>query len=201
MRLLTTFIMFALLFLQSARGDDVLQLAARAVRENRPEVCEKAKEFCYTSDFETSCISASVNRFICYREYAFAKNDSSICEKIRGESGSGHSYRDECFEHYAREKKEIRVCEKLNSKGRTNTILYAVCIESVQELRGNYALDECLKIKELGEPYTFAKCIAGVAKQTEDLPLCSRMCSESTIVDPWGKTLLERCLLQAEAAK
>ena len=201
MRLLTSFILLVLLFAQSPSGEDVQQLTARAVRENRPNLCEKAKERCYESDFETTCISAFANRFLCYREYAFAKNDSSICEKIRGESGSGHSYRDECFEHYAREKKDISVCEKLNSKGGTNTILYATCIESVQGLRGNYLLDECLKIKDLREPYTFAKCIAGVAKQTKDLPLCARMFSESTVVDPWGNTLLQRCLIQAEAPK
>jgi len=94
MRLLTTFILMVLLFLQIPMGEDVQQLTARAIRENRPKLCEKAKEHCSSSDFETMCIPASLNRFACYRDYAFAKNDSSICEKIRGESGSGHSYRD-----------------------------------------------------------------------------------------------------------
>jgi len=84
---------------------------------------------------------------------------------------------------------------------RSNKILYADCIDSVQQLRGNYVLDECLKIKDLGEPYTFAKCIAGVARQTKDMSLCSRMFLESTIVDPWGDTLLKRCEKQAEAHK
>jgi hypothetical protein len=202
MRTVTAFILFVLAFFQSSGSrDDLAQLTARAIRENQPSVCEKAKEFCYTNDFERHCISASDNRFVCYREYAFAKNDSSICEKIRGESGSGHPYRDECFEHYARDKKDIGVCEKLKSTDRTNKILYADCIDSVQQLRGNYVLDECLKIKDLGEPYAFAKCIAGVARQTKDLPLCSRMFSESTIVDPWGDTLLKRCEKQAQVQR
>lgn len=201
MRLLISLILLVLLFAQTPSGENVQQLTARAIREDRPTLCEDAKEECYDGDFETSCTSASANRFLCYRGYAFAKNDSSICEKIQGESNTGHSYRDVCFEHYAREKKDISICEKLNSKDRTNTILYASCIEKVQQLRGDYVLDECLKIKDLKEPYTFAKCIAGVAKQTKDFSLCDRMFSESKEVDPWGHTLLQRCLLQAEAPK
>ena len=197
MRLLTFFILLVLLLAQSST-EDVQQLTARAVRENLPDTCEKANEECYENDFEKRCTSVSTNRFLCYRGYAFAKDDSSICEKIPGESGTGHSYRDVCFEHYAREKKDIAVCEKLNAKGSTNRILYADCIESVQERRGNYLLDDCLKIKDLGEPYTFTKCIAGVAKQTKDLSLCARMFSDSTVVDFWGNTLLHRCLIQAE---
>jgi hypothetical protein len=201
MRILIILTTFSLLCLQSGSGENVQELTARAIRENRPTLCEKAKEHCSSSDFETMCIPASLNRFVCYRDYAFAKNDSSICEKIRGESGSGHSYRDECFQHYAEEKRDISICEKLNPKGRTNRILYASCVESVQRWRGNYVLDDCLKIKDLGEPDTFAKCIGGVAKQTNDLPLCSRMFSESRVVDGWGHTLLQRCLLEAEAPK
>ena len=201
MRPLTAFIFLVLVFFQSPTAENVGQLTARAIRENRPGVCERAKEFCYSNDFETHCISASDNRFVCYRQYAFAKNDSSICEKISGESGTGHPYRDVCFEHYAREKKEIGVCEKLRSKDKTNKILYADCIDTVQQLRGDYVLDECLKIKDLGEPYTFARCIAGVARQTKDISLCSRMFSESTIVDPWGDTLLKRCEKQAKVDK
>ena len=200
MRLLTFFVLLILLLAQSST-EDVQLLTARAIRENRPGICEEAKQHCYENDFETVCSSASKNRFLCYRAYAFAKNDSSICEKIQGESGTGHSYRDECFEHYAREKKDIDVCEKLNSKGSTNKILYADCIETVQDSRGNYLLDDCLKIKDLGEPYTFTKCIAGVARQTKDLPLCARMFSDSTVVDFWGNTLLQRCLVQAEIKK
>jgi hypothetical protein len=199
MRLLTFFILLVLLLAQSSTVEEnVALLTARAIRENRPSICERAKEECYENDFEKACSSASLNRFLCYRGYAFAKDDSSICEKIEGESGTGHSYRDLCFEHYAREKKDIEVCEKLNSKGSTNKILYADCIETVQERRGNYLLEECLKIKDLGEPYTFTLCIARVAKQTKDLNLCSRMFSDSTVVDFWGNTLLQRCLKQAE---
>jgi hypothetical protein len=201
MRLLTGFILLVLLFAQSPSGEDVRQLTARAISENRPELCEKAKEECYEGAFEISCTSAATNRFLCYREYAFAKDDSSICEKIPGESNIGHSNRDVCFEHYASEKKDIGVCEKLNSQGRTNKILYASCIESVQRRRGDYVLDDCLKIKDLGEPYTFAQCIAGVAKQTKDFPLCERIFSESKVVDFWGNTLVQRCLTQAEAPK
>ena len=200
MRLLTISIFLALLLFQNPTGEDVWQLNARAIRENRPQLCEKAKESCWSSDWETMCITASMNRFVCYRDYAFAKNDSSICTKIRGESSTGHSYRDECFEHYAREKKDISICEKLNRKGRTNTILYSSCVESVQQLRGNYLLDDCLKIKDMGEPGRFAMCIAGVAKQTNDLALCSRIFSESKLEDGWGHTLLERCLIEAEAS-
>jgi len=201
MRLLASFILLVLLFAQSPSEEDVQQLTALAVRENRPNLCEKAKQRCYENDFEIACTSAATNRFLCYRGYAVAKNDSSICEKIPGESGTGHSYRDVCFEGYAREKKDISVCEKLNSKDRTNTILYASCIESVQALRDDYLLDDCLKIKDVKEPYTFAKCIAGVARQTKDLSLCARMFSESTVVDFWGNTLLQRCLTQAEIPK
>jgi len=180
--------------------DELGQLTARAIRENRPSLCENAKELCYTSDFERVCISAADNRFICYRQYAFAKNDSSICEKINGENASG-PYRDQCFEHYAREKKELGICEKLKSTDGTNKILYADCIDSVQALRGDYVLEGCLKIKDLGEPYTFATCIAGVARQTKDLSLCSRTFSASTIVDFWGNTLLQRCETQAGVQK
>lgn len=80
--------------------------------------------------------------------------------------GTGHPYRDVCFEHYAREKKEIGVCEKLKSTGRTNKILYADCIDSVQQLRGNYVLDECLKIKDLGTLYLRqVHCRRGKANQ------------------------------------
>jgi len=201
MRSLTAFVFLVLLLFQSPTAENVAQLTARAIRENRARVCERAKESCYSNDFETHCISASDNRFVCYREYAFAKNDSSVCDKITGEMGTGHPYRDVCYEHYAREKKEIGVCEKLKSTDRTNKILYADCIDSVQQSRGNYVLDECLKIKDLGEPYTFAKCVAGVARQTKDISLCHRMFSESTLVDPWGDTLLKRCEKQAEVNK
>ena len=198
MRIVIILTTFSLLCLQSGPRENLQELTARAIRENRPKLCEKAKEHCSSNDFETMCIPASLNRFACYRDYAFAKNDSSICEKIRGESGSGHSYRDECFDHYAEEKRDISICEKLNRKGRPNRILYSSCIESVQRWRGYYAFDDCLKIKDMGEPYTFARCIAGVARQTKDLPLCSRMFSESRLVDGWGNTLLQRCLIAAE---
>jgi hypothetical protein len=201
MRSFTAFVFLLLLLLQSSTAEDREQLIARAIRENRPKICERAKESCYTSDFETVCRSPEDNRFLCYRDYAFAKNDSSICEQIRGESGSGHSYRDECVEYYAREKKDLGTCEKLHDKDHNNRLLYAGCVESVQDLRGFYELAECLKIKDLDEPYDFAKCIAGVAKQTNDLSLCSRLFSESKLVDGWGDTLLQRCLKQAEFPK
>lgn len=201
MRLAISLILLALIFAQSPSGEDIRQLTARAIREDQPKLCEQAKETCYESSFEVSCISAPTNRFLCYREYAFAKNDASICEKIRSERGNGHPFRDMCFEQYAKEKKDISVCENLNSRRRTNKILYAACIESVQQARGNYLLDDCMKIKDMDEPYTFAKCIAGVARQTKDAPLCARMFSKSKLVDPWGHTLVQRCLIQAEELK
>jgi len=106
-----------------------------------------------------------------------------------------------CFDRYAEEKRDISTCEKLNRKGRTNRILYGSCIESVQRWRGNYALDDCLKIKDMGESVTFAQCIAGVAKQTNDLSLCSQIFSGSKLDDGWGRTLLQRCLIEAEAPR
>ncbi len=197
MRPLFIVVLLILPFLQGGAEDSITKLTARAIREAKPDLCLKAKEVCLTSEFERSCISAEANQFMCYRDYAFAKDQLEICDKVKGESG-GRPYRNMCYEQYAREKKDLEVCGKLKAVDPSDEILYVACVESVQRLRDHYTLEDCLKIKDAGGAF-FIDCVGGLAKQTKDTSLCTRFFGESTEVDSWGDTPQSRCMKRATA--
>jgi len=171
-------------------------LAERAIRESNPDLCRQAREVCYEGEFEKSCISSEDMQFMCYRDYAVAKSEVTICDRLRADSIRGLG-RNACIEQYARGKKNLEMCERLVQPPNPDKGRYEACIYSVQELRKAFSLEDCLKIRDSKRAY-FIDCVAGLAYYNRQPSLCTEFFSNDLQVDGLGDTPLERCIKRVE---
>ncbi len=188
---------FALLFCSFVvYAENILELTARAIMEDNPDICKQAQELCYENDWEKSCIPKILNQFMCLRDYAIAKSEPSICDKVQGEE-AGRLKRNDCYAQYARQKKDLESCEILQKSSTPDQVLYESCIYSIQRDMGRFAIGDCMKIK-YSKRSDFIDCIAGLAKQENKSALCEEYFSGISNRDGLGETPLERCLKQVK---
>jgi len=172
-----------------SHAENIKDLTARAIGESNPDICFQAEEVCYESSWEKSCISKKDNQFMCLRDYAIAKSDIAICERVNGQE-AGRLKRNDCYAQYARKKKDLKSCEILKQSSTPDMVLYESCIYSIQRDSNYFTKLDCLKIKESQRSY-FIDCIAGLANQNQDSSLCEEYFSEITKKDGRGDTPVE----------
>ena len=52
-----------------------------------PDGCAQVQGSCHESDFDPSCLTADEMRFACYRDCAIERSDASLCSRAQGMEG------------------------------------------------------------------------------------------------------------------